>query len=164
MKSKRIDNKQGIYSVDYTNKYYYEDSNPYAVTKINDGNSGAIDYYEWDKKGNMIYQIDEKKKRERNLCWTEDNRLQGYRETGEGQSAYYNYIAGGERNLKFTGQTIDTSQNGNEYGKPILEHPTLYASELITINEKVYTKHYFEEGKRICSKIGGGFGRVEIYE
>lgn len=33
---------------------------------------------------------------------------------------------------------------------------TLYASPLITINDKGYTKHYFEEGKRICSKIGSG--------
>ena len=53
---------------------------------------------------------------------------------------------------------------GDEYTKPILEHPTLYASELITINEKGYTKHYFEEGKRICSKIGVGFRGEEIYE
>ncbi len=33
---------------------------------------------------------------------------------------------------------------------------TLYANPLITINDKGYTKHYFEEGKRICSKIGSG--------
>ena len=33
---------------------------------------------------------------------------------------------------------------------------TLYASPFITINDKGYTKHYFEEGKRICSKIGSG--------
>jgi hypothetical protein len=25
-----------------------------------------------------------------------------------------------------------------------------------TVNDKGYTKHYFEEGKRICSKIGSG--------
>jgi len=38
----------------------------------------------------------------------------------------------------------------------VMETPTLYASGLITINDKGYTKHYFEEGKRICSKIGSG--------
>ena len=112
----------------------------------------------------MIMDFNEVTGRERALCWTEDNRLQGYRETGEGQSVYYNYTAGEERNLKFTGQTIDIPQNGDEYNKPILEHPTLYASELITINEKGYTKHYFEGGKRICSKIGVGFRGEEIYE
>lgn len=26
-----------------------------------------------------------------------------------------------------------------------------------TINERGYTKHYFEENKRVCSNIGGGF-------
>jgi RHS repeat-associated protein len=97
------------------------------------------------------------------FIYVEDNRLQGYRETWKGESAYYNYTAGGKRNLKFTGQTIDISQNGDEYNKPILEHPTLYASELVTISNKGYTKHYFEEGKRICSKIGVGFRREEIY-
>jgi hypothetical protein len=30
------------------------------------------------------------------FIYVEDNRLQGYRETGEGQSAYYNYTAGGK--------------------------------------------------------------------
>ena len=30
-----------------------------------------------------------------------------------------------------------------------------------TINDKGYTKHYFEEGKRICSKIGSG-GLIDI--
>ncbi|MDD2287687.1 MAG: hypothetical protein PHY55_02515, partial [Bacteroidales bacterium] len=38
---------------------------------------------------------------------------------------------------------------------------TLYANPLITINDKGYTKHYFEEGKRICSKIGSG-GLIEV--
>ena len=25
------------------------------------------------------------------------------------------------------------------------------------VNDKGYTKHYFEENKRVCSNIGGGF-------
>jgi diadenosine tetraphosphatase ApaH/serine/threonine PP2A family protein phosphatase len=33
---------------------------------------------------------------------------------------------------------------------------TLYASPLMTISERGYTKHYFAEGERIASAIGGG--------
>ena len=69
---------------------------------------------------------------------------------------YYNYDATGERNLKLTGTTIDLTQNGTTINIPILDQQTLYASALVTVNDKGYTKHYFEEGKRICSKIGSG--------
>jgi len=71
--------------------------------------------------------------------------------------AYYNYDASGERNLKLTGAVVHMSQNGVPYDYVMLESPTLYASGLITINERGYTKHYFEENKRVCSNIGGGF-------
>ena len=43
-------------------------------------------------------------------------------------------------------------------------HPMLYASPLITLTQHGYTKHYFEEGRRICSKIGGGFINVHPNE
>jgi len=164
MDSRRIDNKQGIYNVIYENAYSYNNqNNPYGASSIKDIMTGSIDNYEWDKKGNMIYQNNESTGRERALCWTEDNRLQGYRET-RGQSGYYNYRAGGERNIKYVGETVTITQNGKTYYRPVLNQPTLYASELITINERGYTKHYYEEGKRICSKIGGGFGGVEARE
>ncbi|MBP1646545.1 MAG: type secretion protein Rhs, partial [Bacteroidetes bacterium] len=91
---------------------------------------------------------------ERFLCWTEDNRLQAVKDNKMG--AYYNYDAAGERNLKLTGGTINIIQNGQSIYAPVLDQQTLYASALVTVNDKGYTKHYFEEGKRICSKIGSG--------
>ncbi|MFA6807277.1 MAG: hypothetical protein WCR29_07655, partial [Bacteroidales bacterium] len=71
--------------------------------------------------------------------------------------AYYNYDASGERNFKLTGDIIELTQNGVPYNYAFLESPTLYASGLITLNERGYTKHYFEESTRVCSSIGGGF-------
>ena len=59
-------------------------------------------------------------------------------------------------NLKLSGGTVDVTQNGYTMNVPVLDEQTLYASALVTINDKGYTKHYFEEGKRICSKIGSG--------
>ena len=88
------------------------------------------------------------------LCWTEDNRLQAVKDNKMG--AYYNYDAAGERNLKLTGGIINVTQNGQSVYAPVFDQQTLYASALVTVNDKGYTKHYFEEGKRICSKIGSG--------
>ena len=61
-----------------------------------------------------------------------------------------------QRDLKITGATVSMSQNGNSVNAPVFDRQTLYASPLITITDKGYTKHYFEEGNRICSSIGGG--------
>ena len=95
------------------------------------------------------------------FCWTEDNRLQAVKDDKMG--AFYNYDASGERNLKLTGGTMDVTQNGHTMNVPVLDEQTLYASALLTINDKGYTKHYFEEGKRICSKIGsGGFRDLDV--
>jgi len=116
------------------------------------------------------------------LCWTEDvaaqserragllafpsqscvgaaNRLQGFMETGDegGIAAYYNYTADGERNIKLTSPRLNMHQNASQFNNPPLFIPTLYASPLITLTPKGYTKHYFEEGRRVCSKLGGWF-------
>lgn len=76
--------------------------------------------------------------------------------------AYYGYDAQGERGLKLTGPSTQINQNGYHYNISILNQQTLYANPLITINDKGYTKHYFEEGRRICSKIGGGDSVSEL--
>ena len=66
-----------------------------------------------------------------------------------------------QRDLKITGATVSVSQNGNSVNAPVFDRQTLYASPLITITDKGYTKHYFVEGNRICSSIGsGGFSNI----
>lgn len=37
----------------------------------------------------------------------------------------------------------------------------MYQSELMTLTDQGYTKHYFIEGQRIASKLGTGFVGVE---
>jgi len=34
---------------------------------------------------------------------------------------------------------------------------TLYASPYMVLTDQEYTKHYYIEGERVCTKIGGGF-------
>ena len=144
----------GLHTLDYDNYYIYKnEDNPYAVDLI-ENHRGSDEYFEWDKKGNMIYHLDKNTVNERRFSWTEDNRLAAVFDDRMG--AFYNYDAAGERNLKLIGPTLNILQNGHTFYQPVLDWQTLYASPLVTINEKGYTKHYFEEGNRICSSIGGG--------
>ena len=69
----------------------------------------------------------------------------------------YPFASSGERNFKLTSPRLHMSQNAyNTQVSPLVD-PTRYASPLLTLSKHGYTKHYFEEGRRICSKIGGGF-------
>jgi RHS repeat-associated protein len=158
MASQRLSNQQSQYGVNYNNEYSYGyNNNPYALKRIQDPNTGEIDDFEWDLKGNMTRHYG--KDRKQYLCWTEDNRLEAFMDDKE-NAAYYSYDASGDRTLKYTGSVTQITQNGQTYNHPYLYSTTLYAGALITINKSGYTKHYFEEGKRICSKIGGGFSNA----
>ncbi len=132
---------------------------------ISDALSGSINNLEWDANGNLIKSsCISGPAYDRRLCWTEDNRLQGYTEYSDengDMSAWYNYNAGGDRNFKITSPSLNMRQNavGLRYSAH-LKYPTLYASALITFNKGGYTKHYFEGTNRVCSKIGGGFRNV----
>ena len=156
--SKRLSTAMGLHSVRYKNEYfYYHPDNPYAITHIQDAYGAHYDFG-WDANGNLVNSHAHATHTDRRLCWTEDNRLQAYMERGEegGIAAYYNYTADGERNIKFTWPRLNIQQNASQFNNPPLLFPTLYASPLITLTPKGYTKHYFEEGRRVCSKLGGG--------
>jgi RHS repeat-associated protein len=73
------------------------------------------------------------------------------------QISAYLYDGGGERVWKLTGGVIQNYMNGQQiYSSGHLDK-TLYASPYMVMTEKEYTKHYYIEGERICSKIGSGF-------
>ncbi|MBP1630329.1 MAG: repeat-associated core domain protein [Bacteroidetes bacterium] len=148
----------GPQQISIDNQYNYNTNKPQQLEDLYNQALGESEKFRWDDKGNMIFH-QTKHIGERNLCWTEDNRLQGF--TDQYNGAYYGYDASGERAYKLTGSTISINQNGTNINVPILQNQTLYASALITLSDKGYTKHYFEEGKRICSKIGNG-GLIDI--
>ncbi len=173
--SQRISTTAGSYNMNYQNEYTYPSSgNIFAVESIQDMITGFVNNFEWDSNGNTIRVEGYDPYYERRMCWTEDNRLQGYVEyTDENGdiAAYYNYTASGERNYKLTSPRLNLQQNALDPMSPsppdppapytyALVYPTLYASPLITFNRYGYTKHYFEGSNRICSKIGGGFHNV----
>ena len=148
----------GVSTFQVNYDYHYQGSRTQQMSEAVENISGNKENFGWDDKGNMNYQSNNYIG-ERRLCWTEDNRLQGFSDRRNG--AYYGYDASGERSLKLTGPTIHVNQNGMDYYSPILQSTTLYASPLITLRDGDYTKHYFEEGKRICSVIGNG-GLIDI--
>ena len=164
--STRANNLMGVYNVDYDNQYQYADpANPFAPTHIHDQLGNAHDL-EWDVDGNLVKSVTHSPFVEQRHCWTEDNRLQGYSKVSDmegNMAAWYNYNAGGDRNFKLTTPQARMRQNALTFsmGAPLV-YPTLYASSIITINKGGYTKHYFEGSRRICSKIGGGFGQVDL--
>lgn len=75
--------------------------------------------------------------------------------------AWYGYDDGGERAVKFSGECVALTQNGHTTTMASLTNPVVYASPLVTLTKRGYTKHYFEGERRICSAIGGGFTHVE---
>ena len=142
-------------------RYNYNNDQPNTIESIYDEESGLSKYYKWDGKGNMTYRYDEQNKTNTKMCWTEDNRMQAYVQmnegTDKGRAAYYGYNTTGERYVRYIGTTINITQNGITFHRPVLQSPVLYANSLITLNGKGYTKHYFEGDRRVCSKLGGGF-------
>ena len=151
---------------------YCDKTQPHAVRRIYDHHEeGEFNkYYDFrrDKAGNLgqisIATADAHFDHGRFLFWTEDNRL--YTVADERYYSYYAYDHTGQRTLKMTGDASTVDVNAWEqhtYG--CLDHVTLYPSPYMVLTEQGYTKHHFEEGRRICSKIGGGMrGNVTVQE
>ena len=67
------------------------------------------------------------------------------------------YDAAGERVWKHTGQVQQMLINQYQTVNFVdLNNTTLYASPYMVVNDHEYTKHYYTEGQRVCSKLGGG--------
>jgi len=142
----------GVNNIDYNRDYQYN-GRPHQVT-----NAGENEY-EWDGNGNMIFRNTPQGRRYQ--CWDNEDRLVAVHDEGDmPQISAYLYDGGGERVWKLTGGVIQNYMNGQQiYSSGHLDK-TLYASPYMVMTEKEYTKHYYIEGERICSKIGSGFQGV----
>ena len=139
----------GVNNIYYNRDYHYN-GRPHQVTKAGENE------YEWDRNGNMIFRNTLHGKRYQ--CWDNEDRLVAVHDEGDmPQISAYLYDGGGERVWKLTGGVIQNYMNGQQiYSSGHLDK-TLYASPYMVMTEKEYTKHYYIEGERICSKIGSGF-------
>jgi RHS repeat-associated protein len=136
---------------------------PHAPTQVGDWS------FDWDLNGNMLRKSGEFLIRTH--CWDEENRLTAVHDAGENEfgslahlSAYL-YDAGGERVWKLTGRVGDMKLSGKTMYSSVFFDKTLYASPYMVVTDQEYTKHYYIEGERVCTKtcaersrsIGGGF-------
>ncbi|HTH56188.1 MAG TPA: SpvB/TcaC N-terminal domain-containing protein [Cyclobacteriaceae bacterium] len=134
----------------YSNSYNYGDTQPHAPIHI------GQQTYTYDANGNQLGWTDDKSGQRRNIVWDEQNRIRAIEDNG----AYNHYIydAAGERVLKgkSSGQRIFI--NGNlKGGSGGMGNYTVYVNPYIVLNSGGYTKHFFIEGQRIVSKLGGGW-------
>jgi RHS repeat-associated protein len=145
-------------TIDYERKYNYSTNQPHAIKEIN--NSELM--FEWDANGNMTRYINKPEKINRNQCWDEENRMSAVGD--EKFLSNYIYDAAGERVWKLGGHVQQMQINGEQYVDfaDMNELKTLYTNPYMVVNDREYTKHYYIEGQRIASKIGGGLSPSPI--
>ncbi|MDH5381718.1 MAG: RHS repeat-associated core domain-containing protein, partial [Cyclobacteriaceae bacterium] len=112
--------------------------------------------YNYDGNGNMTGWTHDVSGQRRKLAWDEENRLRAVLDNG---SVYhYIYDAGGQRVLKGQGKGQTVFVNGEEKGgSGQVGNFTVYVSPFVVLRSGNYTKHYYIEGQRIVSKLGGGW-------
>ena len=134
---------------------YNEYITPHAMQWINYNEFGG--YFDWDNNGNLIYSCHVFDQRV--MSWDEENRLKAAWNLSDPiyQLSNYLYNASGERTLKMQGTMQILIINGEEYFLLYdISDYTLYSNPYSVMTSDGYTKHYYIEGDRVASKIGGG--------
>jgi RHS repeat-associated protein len=134
----------------YSLTYSYGDTQPHAPIHI------GRQTFTYDANGNQTGWTDDASGQRRRIMWDEENRLRAVYDNG----ALYHYVydAAGDRVLKgrSTGQRIFV--NGEwKAGSGQMGNYTIYVNPYLVLKSGGYTKHYYIEGQRITSKLGGGW-------
>jgi len=137
----------------YDNAYTYGTDQPHAPIHI------GKQTFSYDANGNQTGFTDDVSSQRRNMMWDEENRIRAISDNG----AFYHYIydAAGERVLKgqSTGQRIFV--NGQwRAGSGQMGNYTVYVNPYLVLKSVGYTKHFYIEGQRIVSKLGGGWNNT----
>jgi hypothetical protein len=147
------------YTKQYHNVYSYTNAQPNTLGDVTDQFTNSGSSFKWDRNGNMIYASSKYFEYERSHCWDEENRLTAVRD-GEYMSAYL-YDHTGERTWKLAGQ-MQTVTINRQYAvhQVEMDRKTLYTNPYLIVTEAEYTKHYYIEGQRVASKLGGGWAQA----
>ncbi|MBT1697424.1 hypothetical protein KK083_11090 [Fulvivirgaceae bacterium PWU4] len=143
---KGVVQKKTTYDLSYT----YSSEQPHAPVHIGDQT------YTYDADGNQTGWTHDKTGQRRNIMWDEENRIRSLYDNGS--QHHYVYDASGERVLKgkSTGQRVFV--NGEwKAGSGQMGNYTVYVNPYLVLRSGSYTKHYYIEGQRIVSKLGGGW-------
>ncbi len=144
----RKGNVQKKTSYDLT--YTYSSEQPHAPVHIGEQT------YTYDANGNQTGWTDDKTGQRRQVLWDEENRIRSIYDNGNAN--HYIYDAGGERVLKgkSNGQTIYVNGQAKASSGGMGNY-TVYVNPYLVLRSGGYTKHYYIEGQRIVSKLGGGW-------
>lgn len=138
----------------YTLNYEYNNKkHPHAPSSIAEIGKPKARSYEYDGNGNPVYY--DEFKSFRSMLWDEENRLRGINDNG--RLHLYTYDHTGERALKSSAESSMAVINGASVAS--ITHTddyTAYISPYFVVNKGKFTKHFFEGGSRIVSKLGEG--------
>lgn len=134
----------------YNNSYAYQDNQPHAPIHI------GRHAYNYDANGNQLGWKDDISGQRRNILWDEENRVRAIEDNGSFH--HYVYDASGERVLKGQSSGQRVFVNGQwKGGHGQMGNYTVYVNPYIVLKSGGYTKHFYIEGQRIVSKLGGGW-------
>ena len=148
-------------TVDY--RYAYDGQKPHAVSSITDGVTETLHTFTYDASGNNLLETNSKASSDRQMVWTEDNRLASIK--ARGNISHYLYDANGIRTLKMSSSSFNISINGVAAGSSAVDgNFTIYANPYAVVRKNQYTKHYFLGTQRILTKIGSNSVEKTFYE
>ncbi|WP_258105033.1 SpvB/TcaC N-terminal domain-containing protein [Marinoscillum sp. MHG1-6] len=137
----------------YDMTYTYGQEQPHAPTQIGEHS------YSYDKNGNQTGWTDNLSGQERRIMWDEENRIRAIYD--DGNVNHYIYDASGERVIKAKSIGQAVFINGQkESASGSVGNYTVYVNPYMVLQSGGYTKHYYIEGQRIVSKLGGGQDKV----
>jgi RHS repeat-associated protein len=143
--SKGHEQKKTTYDMAYT----YNDEQPHAPIHI------GKQAYSYDANGNQTGWTHDVSGQRRNIIWDEENRIRAISDNGA--NYHYTYDASGTRVLKGKSNGQSVYVNGEwKTGSGNMGNYTVYVNPYIVLKSGGYTKHYYIEGQRIVSKLGGG--------
>lgn len=149
-----INGKEKGYQLQYQ---YNDQGHPNAPSKIVETLPGSPApssiNYQYDGNGNPVYY--DEYKSFRGMTWDEENRLRGINDNGKLNIYTYDYK--GERAVKSSGEMNMVVINGAT--SAVISHTdnfTAYVNPYFVIQKGRFTKHYFEAGSRVASKLGEG--------
>ncbi|MDH5366185.1 MAG: hypothetical protein OEW67_04310 [Cyclobacteriaceae bacterium] len=138
--------KKTTYDMGYT----YGQDQPHAPKHIGD------QAYTYDANGNQTGWNHDVSGQRRDIYWDEENRIRAISDNGA--LYHYTYDASGTRVLKGQSNGQSVYVDGQwKAGSGNMGNYTVYVNPYIVLKTGGYTKHYYIEGQRIVSKIGGGW-------
>jgi RHS repeat-associated protein len=138
--------KKTTYDLNYT----YSETQPHAPVHI------GQQAYAYDANGNQTGWTSDVSGQERKVLWDEENRIRSIYDNGS--QHHYIYDASGQRVIKGKSSGQRVFVNGEwKAGSGQMGNYTVNVNPYLVLKSGGYTKHYYIEGQRIVSKLGGGW-------